>query len=192
MAGFDAIVLAGGSAARLGGADKPGLDVGGRTLLARAVDAVAEAGRVIVVGPPRELTRPVIWRREDPPGGGPLAGLAAGLAEVGAELVLVLAADLPWIAPAIPELLDALRSGDHDATVLVDAGGRANPLAAAWRTAALRRALAPHGDGAGVPVRALLAGIRVGRVHDPRGWGQDCDTWDEVHEARERAERSRT
>jgi molybdopterin-guanine dinucleotide biosynthesis protein A len=50
-----AIVLAGGRAARLGGADKPGLVVGTRTLLAAVVSAAAEAGagQVVVVGPAR-------------------------------------------------------------------------------------------------------------------------------------------
>ena len=49
------IILAGGRATRLGGADKPGLVVGGRTLLAAVVAAGTEAGarRVVVVGPDR-------------------------------------------------------------------------------------------------------------------------------------------
>ena len=52
---FGIIILAGGRATRLGGADKPGLVVGGRTLLAAVVAAGTEAGarRVVVVGPDR-------------------------------------------------------------------------------------------------------------------------------------------
>ena len=52
---FDAVVLAGGRSTRLGGADKPGLVVGRRTLLGSVVWAVTEAGasRVVVVGPQR-------------------------------------------------------------------------------------------------------------------------------------------
>ena len=52
---FDAVVLAGGRSTRLGGADKPGLVVGRRTLLGAVVWAVTEAGasRVVVVGPQR-------------------------------------------------------------------------------------------------------------------------------------------
>ena len=49
--GFDAIVLAGGRASRLGGAQKPLLEVGGTALLTRTVAAARSAGakRIIVV-----------------------------------------------------------------------------------------------------------------------------------------------
>ncbi|WP_246094840.1 DUF6457 domain-containing protein [Streptomyces roseicoloratus] len=76
---YDAIVLAGGAARRLGGADKPGVRVGGRPLLDRVLAACRDAGRVVVVAEPRATARPVEWAREDPPGGGPAAALDAGL-----------------------------------------------------------------------------------------------------------------
>jgi ATP-binding cassette subfamily F protein uup len=47
---FDAIVLAGGAARRLGGADKPGLIVGGRTLLDRVTWRLGPGDRVGLVG----------------------------------------------------------------------------------------------------------------------------------------------
>lgn len=95
--GYDAIVLAGGEARRLGGADKPAVRVGGRTLLDRVLTACADAGRTVVVGPRRPTCRPVTWAREDPPGGGPLAALHAGLRLAERERVVVLAADLPFL-----------------------------------------------------------------------------------------------
>ncbi|MER7516789.1 DUF6457 domain-containing protein [Streptomyces sp. NPDC126499] len=76
---YDAIVLAGGAARRLGGADKPGVRVGGRPLLDRVLEGCRDARRTIVVAEPRATARPVEWTREDPPGGGPVAALAAGL-----------------------------------------------------------------------------------------------------------------
>ncbi|MGW5420618.1 DUF6457 domain-containing protein [Streptomyces sp. NPDC003943] len=76
---YDAIVLAGGSARRLGGADKPGVRVGGRALLDRVLAGCRDAGRTVVVAAPRATARPVEWTREDPPGGGPVAALDAGL-----------------------------------------------------------------------------------------------------------------
>lgn len=76
---YDAIVLAGGAARRLGGADKPGVRVGGRSLLDRVLAACRAAGTTVVVAAPRPTARPVEWAREDPPGGGPLAALDAGL-----------------------------------------------------------------------------------------------------------------
>ncbi|MEU0572553.1 NTP transferase domain-containing protein, partial [Nonomuraea sp. NPDC005983] len=75
---YDAVVLAGGEARRLGGADKPGLTVGGRTIAERVVSAVPDAARVVVVGPERALPG-VVFTREDPPGGGPVPALRAGL-----------------------------------------------------------------------------------------------------------------
>lgn len=106
--GYDVVVLAGGEARRLGGADKPGLVVGGRTLLERVVAAVPGAGRVVVVGPERDLPG-VVFTREDPPGGGPVPALRAGLREVTAPRVVLLAADLPFLTPAhIATLLSAM------------------------------------------------------------------------------------
>jgi molybdopterin-guanine dinucleotide biosynthesis protein A len=57
VARFDAVILAGGRARRLGGVDKPGLTVGGRTLAEAVVSAVAGAEAVIVVGPERSDLR---------------------------------------------------------------------------------------------------------------------------------------
>ncbi|MEU8757579.1 DUF6457 domain-containing protein [Streptomyces sp. NPDC048659] len=76
---YDALVLAGGAARRLGGADKPGVRVGGRSLLDRVLAGCRDAGTTVVVAAPRTTARPVTWAREDPPGGGPLAALDAGL-----------------------------------------------------------------------------------------------------------------
>jgi molybdopterin-guanine dinucleotide biosynthesis protein A len=183
-----AVVLAGGAARRLGGTDKAGVVVGELTLLdrvLRALDAVG-TGTVVVVGPQRPTVRPVVWRREEPPGGGPVAGLAAGLESVTDECVFVLAADLPDVAPALPQLLDGL--GRADAAILTE-GGRRNHLVAVWRTAALRSALSRVGPSAGVPVRALEHAAQVVEVPDGGGWGRDCDSWDDVEAARRDAAR---
>ncbi|MFF9149607.1 DUF6457 domain-containing protein [Streptomyces sp. NPDC014861] len=77
---YDAVVLAGGAARRLGGVDKPGVRVGGRALLDRVLAACAGARLTVVVGDPRPTVRPVHWTREQPAGTGPLAALAAGAA----------------------------------------------------------------------------------------------------------------
>ena len=84
---YDAIILAGGRASRLGGVQKAAIEIGGRALLDIALEAAASAGRVVVVGPD-ELRRDarggdaasVRFVREEPPFGGPVAGIAAGLA----------------------------------------------------------------------------------------------------------------
>ena len=72
MPRFDAIILAGGRARRLGGRDKPGEIVGGVPLIERVASAVPYAERLIVVGEPRALAgRDAVFTREHPPGGGP-------------------------------------------------------------------------------------------------------------------------
>ena len=185
---YDALILAGGSARRLGGADKPAVDVGGRTLLEHVLVAVPDATRVVIVGPRRPLpaayAADVIWCVEDPPGGGPVAAISAGLSHTAADVVLVLAADLPSVRPAVPVLRAALGTGRVDVALLADPGGRDNHLAAAWRRDALATALAAVGEPAGVPMRALLQAAEVARVADVQAWGRDCDTWPDIDAAR--------
>ncbi|MFF0535599.1 NTP transferase domain-containing protein [Streptomyces coelicoflavus] len=198
-AGYDAVVLAGGAARRLGGADKPGLRVGGRPLLDRVLAACAGARTTVVVADVRPTARPVTWTREDPPGGGPLAALAAGLRHTTAEHVLVVSADLPFLAgPTVGRLLSALAAGDADGVLLTDADGRDQPLVAAYRASALRRELtalardradrgAPAGGAhlTGLPLRRLTGALRLTRLPDAVA-SFDCDTWDDIATARAR------
>jgi molybdopterin-guanine dinucleotide biosynthesis protein A len=186
---YDAIVLAGGHSRRLDGADKPALLIGGSAMLERVIAACSGAGRVVVAGPRRSGVSAVLWCQESPPGGGPVAALAAAVALIQAPVVLTLAADLPFVAPAVPVLLGRLR--DAEVVVLVDVTGRRNLLAAAWRTAALRNRLADV-DPVGAPVRTLFESADVTEVVDKAGWGRDCDTWSDVAAARIAAEQSPT
>ncbi|MDX2597080.1 MULTISPECIES: NTP transferase domain-containing protein [Streptomyces] len=190
VAPYDAVVLAGGAARRLGGADKPGLRVGGRALLDRVLAACAGAATTVVVAAPRPASRPVRWTREDPPGAGPVAALEAGLRLTTAAQTVVLSADLPFLEPAtLDRLLTTLRDTGADGALLTDADGRDQPLVAAYRTAALRRelaALATAPDGlTGLPLRRLTGALRLTRVPDPLA-SFDCDTWDDLVNARAR------
>ncbi|MFD4257228.1 NTP transferase domain-containing protein [Streptomyces sp. NPDC058534] len=192
-AGYDAVVLAGGAARRLGGADKPGLRVGGRALLDRVLAACAGARTTVVVAGPRPTARPVTWAREDPPGGGPLAALAAGLRHTTAEYVVVLSADLPFLGePTVARLLSALAASEADGVLLTDADGRDQPLVAAYRASAVRRELAALArereegtDLTGMPLRRLTGALRLTRVPDAVA-SFDCDTWDDIATARAR------
>ncbi|SDT69874.1 molybdenum cofactor guanylyltransferase [Jiangella sp. DSM 45060] len=174
-----AVILAGGSGRRLGGTDKPALVVGGQTLLDRAVAAADGAGaaQVVVAGPRRDTSTPVTWTREDPPGGGPLAGLGAGLAalDVAPDAVVVLAADLPRVSSALVGRLLAGLEQNVDAVAVVDASGWVQPLVAAYRIEPLRAALDAVGDPRDRPVRALLERLRVATLPDDDG-AADIDT----------------
>ncbi|WKX71448.1 NTP transferase domain-containing protein [Streptomyces sp. XD-27] len=188
--GYDAVVLAGGAARRLDGADKPGLSVGGRALLDRVLSACADARRTVVVGPRRPTVRPVHWVREEPPGGGPLAALDAGLREVTAPVVLVLSADLPFLtADTVGALRAGLAEGGTEGVLLTDASGREQPLVAAYRAEPLRRELAllatEHGRLGGLPLRLLTTELSIGRLHHPSA-SFDCDTWEDLSAARAR------
>ncbi|MFI6487002.1 NTP transferase domain-containing protein [Streptomyces sp. NPDC050564] len=194
---YDAVVLAGGAARRLGGADKPGVRVGGRALLDRVLAACADAVTTVVVAEPRATARPVEWAREDPPGGGPLAALDAGLRHTGAEYVVVLSADLPFLDErTVRRLLTPLlesrspqRPAKPDGVLLTDPDGRDQPLVAAYRAQALRRELAAlaatHGALTGLPLRRLTAALDLTRISDPVA-SFDCDTWDDIAAARAR------
>ncbi|WP_239308837.1 molybdenum cofactor guanylyltransferase [Frankia sp. Cj3] len=202
---WDAVVLAGGSARRLGGADKPLATVGGRTLLDRVLAAVATAREVIVVGPvrPVRLARPVAWTCERPPGGGPVAALAAGLELVSAPLVAVLAADLPFLtAGTVAALVRAVGGADRETTgagqrgaappwgaLLIDPAGRRQYLTGVWRTSVLRARLptAP----AGVALRSVLAGPRVVAVPADERTTLDCDEPADLERARRWARMAR-
>jgi molybdopterin-guanine dinucleotide biosynthesis protein A len=130
----------------------------------------------------------VQWARERPPGGGPVAGLAAGLevARLGRPdlaWVVVLAGDQPFAAEGLPALL-AARVPGADAVVGVDQDGRDQPLLAAYRPVRLAAQLA--GDLAGRSMRSVLAGLVVVRVALPARSCLDID--DEESLARAQAE----
>ena len=61
LSGFAAVILAGGQASRLGGVDKATIELGGRSLLERTLDAVVDAGEVVVVGQQVPTERPVTF-----------------------------------------------------------------------------------------------------------------------------------
>jgi molybdopterin-guanine dinucleotide biosynthesis protein A len=180
--GYDAIVLAGGTGRRLDGVDKADLDIAGATLLGRAVESVASAERVIVVADPRPLPRKVVWTREQPPGTGPVAAIAAGLAKVRAPVVVVVACDMPMLTTGTIERLRSTLAASHpaDATMLVDDNGRRQLLAGAYRRQALTIALHTLGDPQNQSMRALVATMRIIDVVSVGSEALDCDTWDDV------------
>jgi molybdopterin-guanine dinucleotide biosynthesis protein A len=172
-----AVVLAGGRSRRFG-SDKLEAEVAGRPLLDRALEtalAVADA-EVVVVGPVgRRLPVGVLQTQEEPAYAGPFAAVAAGLALVDAEVVVVLAGDLLDPAPAVAELLAALAAHAHaDAAVMLDAEGRRQPLLSAFRTTPLRACVAGV-DTDGRAASELLDGLHVVEVDGPDAWSRDVD-----------------
>ena len=194
-----AILLAGGRATRVDGAAKPLFEVGGRTLLARAVSAAADASArpITVVAPVLDETLPVTWVREDPPFGGPAAAVVAALEswvpDADPEWTLLLACDLPGAGDAVRRLVHdmLLLPADADGVCLGDASSRPQWLTGVYRTPALRRAAsALHGRGRDQPVRALVDELAIAVVAAPDDLTRDVDTWQDLEEARARADRA--
>lgn len=180
---LDAVILAGGAARRMGGADKPGLRVGDRTLLERAADAVrahAPEACVVVVGPERDSPR-ALYTREDPPGGGPVPALGAGLRHVRSPRFVLLAADLPHLsATHLAALDEAARTAPG--AVFVDDAGHEQWLTGLWHTETVRTALATYRRRS---LHGLLGPLEPHRIRPVDGDGvSDCDTPDDLARAR--------
>jgi molybdopterin-guanine dinucleotide biosynthesis protein A len=184
---FGIIVLAGGAARRLGGADKPALAVGGRAMLESVVAAGTEAcaRRVVIVGPQRRAADGIMYVREEPPGAGPVPALRRGLAEVTEEWVAVLGADLPFLrAGHLRALLGAAR--ESGSAVLADDDGLPQWVAGCWRADMLREAAAAYqGDS----LRGLLGPLAPALVRSRSAPGEpppwlDCDTPEDLRRAR--------
>ncbi len=180
VAPHDAVLLAGGRASRMGGVDKTALVSGGQTLSGHAIAAAAGARTVVLVGLRASRTAPagVVQVREDPPFGGPVAAIAAGLAAVAdpAPWTLVLACDLVRPEAAVDRLVRAITgAGGADGLVAVDEDGRRQHLLALYRSDALRAAVRALGDPTGAAVRRLTGGLRLVEVPLPAALCADVD-----------------
>lgn len=173
---YDAVILAGGQSRRLGGAHKPGIVVGHRTMLDTALAATAVARRTVVVGPRQGTYRPVEFTSEHPPSAGPAAALAAGMQLVTAPRVVVVASDLPFLDLRTVELLVAAAPA-----VLVDGDGRDQWLCGAWDSDALRAAA--QGVQPGSRLRDLLMPLEPVRLLCPGEPWRDIDTVDDLRRA---------
>jgi molybdopterin-guanine dinucleotide biosynthesis protein A len=141
------IVLAGGRSMRFGRNKLSEPMPDGRTLLVHAVDAMAAVCRDVVVviapdaGPPAGLP-PRVRVVVDPEScGGPLVGLATGLAAMSGEIVVVAGGDMPELVPAVLALLaETLEGGPADAVRLAGRGDGLQLPCAVRRDRALRAA----------------------------------------------------
>jgi molybdopterin-guanine dinucleotide biosynthesis protein A len=181
---WDAIVLAGGRASRLGGIDKTALRFEGTTLLDLALAGVAGARSVVVVGPEHlsdRLPHGVELLAEHPRFGGPAAATAAGLRALpaGRDRVALVAADLPHAPEAMRELLGVARLARlTDGVVATDGTGIPQHLLGVYDGDALEAAVAgaeARGTLPGSSMRALLAPLLLCRVRLPDELCADVD-----------------
>jgi molybdopterin-guanine dinucleotide biosynthesis protein A len=190
VAPYTGVILAGGDARRLGGVNKPGIVVGDRRLLDVAIGAVGDATARIGVGPRQSTAEPVRWVRESPPGGGPVAALAAAVPLIQTATVVVLAADLPFVtADAVSQLVNA--RGTASGVIAVDEDERDQPLLGCYATAALSDAL--PAEAAGASLRDVISRLEsAGEVRRHHIKARipvtlDCDTPADITRAEELA-----
>lgn len=186
-AGFSGVLLAGGTAARMDGIDKASIELGGRTLLEICLDAFLDADEVVVVGPRTvRTTRPVTFTREDPPLGGPVAGLLTGVDMLlrPPQLIGVLAVDMPRVSPyTFRRLREATagHEGGHDGAFLNDPSGR-RQLCGVLTAEALGR-VRPDLEGQhGMSLRSLLADLDLAEVAAIGDEARDIDTWADLRD----------
>jgi len=179
---FAAIVLAGGRAERLGGADKASVEYRGRTLLEHAIAALADATEVVVVGDPVPTTRPVTFTRENPRYGGPVAALLTGRdALLGpAHTLGVLAVDMPMVTPWTFRRLHHAADG-HDGAFLTDSDGH-RQLAGVLDADRLDDVRPELEDQHDMALRALLADLDLVLVPPVGDEGHDIDTWADLRD----------
>jgi molybdenum cofactor guanylyltransferase len=155
------------------GMDKALIEVGGESLARRGARLLgAVCSPVLEVGPGHSGLETV---REDPPGRGPLAAIAAG----GAALrrsghggpAVVLAVDMPLVTE---DLLRFLEGWPGDATVVPFVGGQSQPVCARYSPEALIRAdeAVRAGDRS---IREFLRTLPDVQWAGPRMWGDIAD-----------------
>ncbi|RNI23919.1 molybdenum cofactor guanylyltransferase [Flexivirga caeni] len=179
MIAFDAVVLVGGAGSRLGGVDKAAVELAGRSLVSRSLDAVRDARTLVVVGDTSaQVPAHAIRVVEDPPGAGPAAATVAGLLaiEEPAAWTCLVACDQPGAEDAI-RLLATTEAGDADGVVIAEPGGRMQWLLGRYRSFALYDAAEQLGDPTDRSMRSLLDGLDLLAVPAPEAVWRDVDTW---------------
>jgi molybdopterin-guanine dinucleotide biosynthesis protein A len=133
--------LAGGAARRLGGA-KRHLQVGGRSLLSRSLDAAAEVADEVLLMPgtrplPASVASGVRCLADQSGEQGPLGALVAGLGAARHDWCLLLPCDMPFVDPAVVRCLADVASRDEVDAVLVASDHGREPFGALYHRRAL-------------------------------------------------------
>ena len=167
MSALAAVVLAGGASRRMG-RDKATLPYQGATLVEHVVDVVGErCAPVFVIAAPGQslpaLDAEVL--RDDVRGVGPLVATGRGLraaAEAGSQWAFVCAVDMPFIDPALIDLL-VDTSANLTADVVLPWDGRDHYLAGLYRVSLVERvnALVASGDRS---MSALVNSVDTQRI----------------------------
>lgn len=176
------VVLTGGHGERLGRVDKAMLMLGGRTLLQRAL-ASADGRQVVLVGPHRTPDSGVTTTTELPPGGGPAAGVAAGMARLAGNaakapisLIGILAIDQVGVTEHTWRRLTAALVGRNASGAVLIEDGRRQYGVGVYNSSALAAVIAERTSWHGVSLRALLDPLIGVEVAAALAEARDIDT----------------
>jgi len=154
-----AIILAGGDSQRMG-SDKANMLLGEQTLLQRVIATMQQIFPQVMLSvrqPRPGISLPQICDEID--SAGPLAGLAASLVQATTPWSFVVACDMPFVAPAMVELLGQYRSRYQAVVPVVQ--GHPQPLAAFYASSCLCAIRAHLAGGGKNSLRAVLEKLDV-------------------------------
>lgn len=169
------LVLAGGRSSRFG-RDKLAEPLEGRPLLDHAIDAVRQIALdvIVVIAPDsdRQVRPGVRTVHDERAFEGPLAGVATGLAATTADIVIVVAGDMPTVLPEVlAHLVRCLATTGADVAVLA-AGDDRPPLPMALRRAPATTAVHDLLAAGERRLRALAAVMPMATVAETE-WRRD-------------------
>jgi len=189
------VIQAGGKSTRMGGQPKALLEVGGRTIIERALDAVAAVlDDVLIVTNTPELYAFLGLRTvaDVHPDHGSLGGIYSGLTAAAGDAVFTVACDMPFLHPAVVRLV-VERACEGDVVVpCVD--GQLETMHAVYAKSCL-----PHIKGLLIEHRLRIvdffdrvrvveiAGPEIARIRDPALVFMNVNTPEELACARARA-----
>ena len=187
-----AIVLCGGRATRLGGADKPLLAVGDKALLGHVIDRVRPQVDALLLSCAKATAayeafgHPVVEDRDA--GQGPLGGFVSALPQVRTPWVLTTPADTPFLPDNLVASL--AKASRRTGTAVVTAGGHRQNLAMLLDAEHAQSLAAFYEDGGRAIHRWLVANATT-EVDFPADQFLNVNTAEDLSRARDLAAKPR-
>lgn len=160
MSAIDAVLILTGGTSRRMGVDKADSPFSSdHTLLGYLHAEVGTDKHICIAGPERDY--PAQYFREDPPGAGPVAAIAAVLEKVELEnsaVIAVIAVDTPF---GLQWLLKQELAHGSDALIPRDVNGREHYLCALYRSSSLRDAVDQLPTATNASMKDLISHLDV-------------------------------
>lgn len=146
------LVVAGGYSTRFGLAEKPLVPIDGERMLVRVVRALDRVADDVVIDCRADQVEPFrnaletvavepSFAVDEQPDGGPIAGLANGLAAIDDDEIAVLSCDRPGVTPGVLDRLRSRRRREDLDVAVPTIDGHVQPLCGVYRTEGIREAV---------------------------------------------------